>query len=121
MHNGPGKQTILVDFSYFRPDEGGGPRLTDHVVLRPRRKTKRATRYSGSSATNHASPERSGILVADDSRINRGLIESVLAKEDHTVLIADNGREALDSMAKHQPSVLITDWKMPGPAELIVG
>jgi two-component system, cell cycle response regulator len=64
-------------------------------------------------ATTQAAPEQFKILVADDSRIYRSLVEGVLAKEGHTVLFAQNGREAFTAIEKHEPSLLITDWEMP--------
>lgn len=58
-------------------------------------------------------PEQFKILVADDSRVYRSLVESVLARDGHTVVFAKNGREALEAIAIHQPRLLITDWEMP--------
>jgi two-component system, cell cycle response regulator len=65
------------------------------------------------SDTAHAAPEQFKIVVADDSRMYRTLVEGVLAQSGHAVLFAENGREALEALAKHQPSLLITDWEMP--------
>lgn len=53
------------------------------------------------------------ILVADDSPVYRKLVEQSLAQESCTVLLAKNGREAVDLFAKHQPALVITDWTMP--------
>ena len=53
------------------------------------------------------------ILVADDSRIYRQLVEDTLAQEQYCVLLAKNGREASDLLAEHHPAVVITDWEMP--------
>jgi diguanylate cyclase (GGDEF)-like protein len=57
-------------------------------------------------------PQDFKILVVDDSPIYRKLVEQSLSKEPH-VLFANNGREALELFAEHQPSVVITDWTMP--------
>src|SRR5579864_5818631 len=53
------------------------------------------------------------IVVADDSPISRKLVERTLSQEECTVLFAKNGREALETLVQHQPSVVITDWEMP--------
>jgi two-component system, cell cycle response regulator len=53
------------------------------------------------------------ILVADDSPVYRKLVEQSLAQEHHTVLVAKNGRQALDLFVEHQPDLIITDWTMP--------
>ena len=60
-----------------------------------------------------AIPEQFKILVADDSRIYRSLVENALARHGHTVLFAENGCEALELMATAHPALLITDWEMP--------
>jgi diguanylate cyclase (GGDEF)-like protein len=60
-----------------------------------------------------APPQELKILVADDSAIYRKLVEHTLAEENHNVIFAKNGREALDLFAKHQPALVITDWTMP--------
>jgi two-component system, cell cycle response regulator len=53
------------------------------------------------------------VLVADDSRIYRKLVEQTLSEKQYTVLFAKNGREAMDLFSEHQPSLVITDWMMP--------
>lgn len=63
------------------------------------------------------SPEQSAqdlkILVADDSAVYRKLVEQTLSDDNHKVIFAKNGREALDLYAKHAPALVITDWTMP--------
>lgn len=53
------------------------------------------------------------ILVADDSAIYRKLVEHTLADDNHSVIFAKNGREALELYAEHKPALVITDWTMP--------
>ena len=60
-----------------------------------------------------AATEQFKIVVADDSPIYRKLVENALAQQDYCVLYANNGRDALDALAEHQPSLVITDWEMP--------
>lgn len=57
--------------------------------------------------------EKLQILVVDDSPFYRKLVEQSLLKEPYRVLFANDGREALRLIAKHSPSVVITDWSMP--------
>ena len=59
-----------------------------------------------------SSPELK-ILVADDSPIYRKLVEQSLSQEHYTVLLAKNGRQAMDLFAEHQPALVITNWTMP--------
>lgn len=53
------------------------------------------------------------ILVADDSRVYRKLVEESLLSETCSIIFAKNGREAMDLFAMHKPTILITDWTMP--------
>ena len=53
------------------------------------------------------------ILVADDSRLYRKLVEETLAHEQYAVCFAKNGREARDLLGEHRPALVITDWEMP--------
>src|SRR6202049_1502708 len=53
------------------------------------------------------------VLVVDDSPIYRKLVEQSLSQEHCKVLIAKNGRQALDLFAEHRPALVITDWTMP--------
>lgn len=53
------------------------------------------------------------LLVADDSAVQRKLVEQTLAEKRHTVLFAKSGREAIQIFAQHLPSLVITDWMMP--------
>ena len=53
------------------------------------------------------------IVVADDSRIYRKLVESALPRDEYTAFFAENGREATHLIATHRPLILLTDWEMP--------
>jgi two-component system cell cycle response regulator len=53
------------------------------------------------------------VLVADDSRIYRKLVEDTLSEKQYALLFAKSGREAIDLFSEHHPSLVITDWMMP--------
>lgn len=55
------------------------------------------------------------VLVADDSRLARHQMATLLKNQNYTVLEAEDGRSALDMLHDH-PDVrlLITDYNMPG-------
>jgi two-component system cell cycle response regulator len=61
----------------------------------------------------HATAREFKVLVADDSRIYRKLVEDTLSEKQYSLLFAKSGREAIDLFSEHQPSVVITDWMMP--------
>ena len=53
------------------------------------------------------------VLVADDSAIQRRLVEQTLSQDTCSVLIAQNGREAIEIYERERPALAITDWLMP--------
>ncbi len=53
------------------------------------------------------------ILVADDSRVSRNLLRSILEELDFEVLVAENGLEAWNIFQREEISLLISDWEMP--------
>ncbi len=57
-------------------------------------------------------PHRNPILCVDDEPANLGLIRNVL-QEDHHLVFARSGVEALQAAEKHRPSLLLLDVEMP--------
>jgi two-component system, cell cycle response regulator len=53
------------------------------------------------------------VLVADDSRVYRKLVEHSLSDKGYALLFATSGSEAMALFSEHQPSIVITDWMMP--------
>jgi two-component system cell cycle response regulator len=53
------------------------------------------------------------ILVVDDSPVYRKLVQQILASRPYTLLLAQNGQEALQTYRQHSPCIVITDWIMP--------
>jgi len=62
-----------------------------------------------------AAPDRrrARILVADDERSMRELMAIVLRREGYDVLLAENGRAAIEILEREPVDVLISDIKMP--------
>ena len=54
------------------------------------------------------------VLVVDDEEPNRATLERILVREGLTVVQAPDGRSALEHVRNLQPSVVLTDLKMPG-------
>ncbi|MCZ7649341.1 MAG: response regulator [Planctomycetota bacterium] len=55
------------------------------------------------------------LLVADDDKVCRMILEKQLAKTRHEVQIVSDGEAALRALqAAHAPQVAILDWMMPG-------
>ena len=53
------------------------------------------------------------ILVAEDEGLLRALIERVLTKHGYTVVLAQDGEEALQLLEKHSIDVALLDVNMP--------
>ncbi len=53
------------------------------------------------------------ILVVDDEPPIVRLMEFILARQGHEMLVAVNGQEALDKVRAHQPDLVLLDIMMP--------
>ncbi|MEM5517279.1 PleD family two-component system response regulator [Henriciella sp. AS95] len=54
------------------------------------------------------------ILVVDDILANRRLMQAKLEAKYYTVLLAENGVQALDTAENEQPEIILLDVMMPG-------
>jgi DNA-binding response OmpR family regulator len=54
------------------------------------------------------------ILVAEDERNLRNLYEAELQDEGYVVLVASDGKEALELFRKERPDLVVLDILMPG-------
>lgn len=53
------------------------------------------------------------ILIAEDERIPRQLLQFQLEQWGHSVVVAENGRRAWELLQKHDCQLVISDWEMP--------
>ena len=53
------------------------------------------------------------ILIAEDEKTSRKILEMVLTKAGHDVTAVEDGLKALTLIQKERPDMLITDWMMP--------
>lgn len=54
------------------------------------------------------------ILIVDDDKKTVDLIRLYLEREQHQVLVAYNGQEALELAHQREPNLVILDWMLPG-------
>ena len=52
-------------------------------------------------------------LVADDNEVNRDLLKQILEDAGVEVIIAKDGKEAVDLTLKHNPDIIFLDMRMP--------
>ena len=53
------------------------------------------------------------ILAADDVELNRALLSGYFEGTGHKVILATNGREAVELAEQHRPDVVLMDMRMP--------
>jgi sigma-B regulation protein RsbU (phosphoserine phosphatase) len=53
------------------------------------------------------------ILIAEDEKISRRILEMTLTNASYDVVTVEDGVKALESIQKEVPDMLITDWMMP--------
>jgi len=53
------------------------------------------------------------ILIVDDHLVNRKLLIKLLEKTQHSILLAENGQEAVELFQQHQPDLILMDVLMP--------
>lgn len=53
------------------------------------------------------------LLVVDDDELMRYLLETVGVAAGHEVVVAANGRAALEAYTEHRPDLVVLDWEMP--------
>ena len=54
------------------------------------------------------------VLVADDNPTNREVIGKILERGGHSVVLANDGEQALDALESERPDVALLDRNMPG-------
>lgn len=55
---------------------------------------------------------RQSVLIADDEQLNRKVLTDIL-KSDYRVILAKNGRQAIEKAVTHQPDLILLDIIMP--------
>ncbi|MDN3649366.1 fused response regulator/phosphatase [Reinekea marina] len=53
------------------------------------------------------------ILIADDNETDRLILQKIVEKEGHQVVLAQNGQEAIDRFVEHKPDLILLDVMMP--------
>lgn len=67
----------------------------------------------GKTSTEHINADPDRILVVEDEKYTRLIIEKLLKKNNYEVYTATNGKDALDIIEEIKPKLIIADWNMP--------
>ncbi len=59
-------------------------------------------------------PTREAILVVEDNKVSRQLVETVLRPHGYHLLFAKNGQEAIEIATQKRPNLVLMDLKLPG-------
>lgn len=54
------------------------------------------------------------VIVAEDEFVSRNLLANMLEKLEHTVYLAEDGKQALSLYQEKSVDIIISDWMMPG-------
>jgi CheY-like chemotaxis protein len=59
---------------------------------------------------------RPAVLVADDSKVERAMLEHILSREGFPIVMAVDGHAAVKVLEDPEsPRLVLLDWEMPGP------
>jgi two-component system sensor histidine kinase/response regulator len=61
----------------------------------------------------HGEKAQMKILLAEDNAVNRTLARKLLEKHGHTVVLTENGREALEALERETVDLVLMDLQMP--------
>ncbi|MHC1713368.1 MAG: ATP-binding protein [Solidesulfovibrio sp.] len=101
---------VLMSGSVMLASEPGqGTTVTMDVPLKP----VAASPFVKSIPETAACLFQTRILLAEDDLVNQIAVRHMLEKKGQHVLCANNGREALDILAREDPDVVLLDMQMP--------
>ena len=64
--------------------------------------------------SSNASVVRHNILVVDDEEDLLELVRYTLAKEGHSIMCANTGEKAIESVRQRTPDIIVLDLMLPG-------
>jgi signal transduction histidine kinase/CheY-like chemotaxis protein/streptogramin lyase len=99
------------------PGEGTGPGSAFHFTVEFSPVAKSASPPAPVSPAGRTSPRQDAadlrILLAEDNPVNQRLAVRLLEKHGYTVLVASDGRQALELFDRHRVDLVLMDVQMP--------
>jgi|HubBroStandDraft_6_1064221.scaffolds.fasta_scaffold01339_6 PAS domain S-box-containing protein len=87
--------------------------LWDAIVAVLPVKGRQKDRPSAARGKTHRAHRLLRILVAEDNPVNQELVLHLLERRGHSVIVAENGRQALAAIEKHKFDLVLMDVQMP--------
>jgi CheY-like chemotaxis protein len=89
---------------------GVGSKFFFSVVLEP---TSESVALIMDQTSSRSLEENQTLLLVEDNPINRNLAKEVLASAGYTMLLAEDGQEAIDILNEHSVFAVLMDIRMP--------
>lgn len=70
-------------------------------------------RNSKQPDTDNFRPEALSVLLVEDNKVNQLFTREMLLAEGHSVIVAENGQEAVDILARQRFDIVLMDIQMP--------
>jgi len=100
---------LLSDEAMLQPLLEVAPTSTDTTIIA----VDRAPTARGTVAASGPPPLVGKLLVVDDSEMNRDMLSRRLERQGHSVLLAEDGRRAIDLLKTNRVDVILLDILMP--------
>ncbi len=87
--------------------------LDDFTVPAAERRDRQNGAQTGESAAPQVAPAGFTVLVVEDNPVNRRVASGFLTRQGHTVVMAENGAQALEMIQSHAIDLVLMDRHMP--------
>ena len=74
---------------------------------------RRSANQSAATQRKRTARQKLRILVAEDNPVNQDLAMHLLQRRGHSVILAENGRQALSAVERHKFDLVLMDVQMP--------
>jgi CheY-like chemotaxis protein len=87
--------------------------LWDAIVTALHVPGRQKTRPSAARSTARGTHRKLRVLVAEDTPVNQELVLQLLERRGHSVIVAENGKQAIAALEKHKFDLVVMDVQMP--------
>jgi PAS domain S-box-containing protein len=87
--------------------------LWDAIVTALHVPVRQKLRPSAARSPARGTHRRLRVLVAEDNPVNQELVLHLLERRGHSVIVAENGKQAISALEKHKFDLVVMDVQMP--------